>query len=457
MIWTACFAVLLAVPTASAWTPVENVCVPAADVGEWCGDGGPADRAGLVHPTSLDVLPDGTVVIFDSGTASEGRFAMVRAVTRDGIIHRVAGTGAAGESGDGGPAVAARIAAESSIAGRLDGSFLLAEADANRVRRVTPDGRIETVAGTGVRGSGGDGGAAVAAQLDAPASISTAPDGGYFLAHGGDGRIRRVAPDGTISTVGAVTPRWQFGESLLRLTALANGNVAVADGRTVRELVPNGTTRILWTLPRTGTVDQITAVAQGADGRLLVLTTRLLLRLEADGRTTRLAGTTDLRCHYPADGGPAARLTLALASDMAVDADAGVLVADWQNGRVRRIAPDGSQSLFAGGAGSRKGGNCGFGAGETDMDSWAVFLVTRVWLTRSQITVKGVSTLPARVDVTVRRRGHAVLRAARSIRAGEFRVVLDGRFSAGRYRVSLAGRGPRSLSRSAHGIGSLRR
>jgi hypothetical protein len=97
-----------------------------------------------------------------------------------------------------------------------------------------------------------------------------------------------------------------------------------------------------------------------------VLTFTRLLRLEADGRTTRLAGTTDDGCHYPRDGGPATGLTLALALDLAVAADGGVLVADWPNARVRRIGPDGSQSLFAGGAESGRGGGMWVRRGETD-------------------------------------------------------------------------------------------
>ena len=225
--------------------PVENICVPSASVPVCCGDEGPASGAGFVHPTSLDVLPDGTVAIFDSGVASNGRFAMVRAVTPDGNFHRVAGRGTAGESGDGGPALAARISAGSSIAGGTDGSILLVEADTNRVRRVTPNGRIETVAGTGARGSGGDGGSALAAQLHGPASISPAADGGYFVAAGGDGHVRRVAPDGAISTVGTVSSRWNIGKSLLRLTGLANGGVAVSDGRTPRVRAVDGSDRMV--------------------------------------------------------------------------------------------------------------------------------------------------------------------------------------------------------------------
>jgi hypothetical protein len=455
----ACLTAPATVSFAAAHPPVEGVCIADRYVfAAWCGDGGPARRAGLVHPTALGVLPGGSLVIFDSGTTPQGHFAMVREVTPDGIIRRVAGTGEAGESGDGGPARAARIAMHSTLAGRPDGSFLIAEADSNRVRRVTPDGRIETVAGTGARGFSGEGGPATAARLDRPASVTTTPDGGYLVVDGGDGRIRRIAPDGTISTFGAVKPRNSLGQSLLRIAALTDGDVALTDGKTVRRLTPGGADATLWTIPRAANgEDSVTAVAQAADGQILATTAGgLLLRIEADAPPTRLAGTTGFRCHYPPDGGPASRLTLGFPDDLAVSGDGSAFVADWVNSRVRRIAPDGSQSLVAGGEGSRWGGGCGFGAGETDTDDWPYFNITHVRMSHTQLRLETVSSFPATVRITVRRAGRVVLRAQRRIHSGRFKLALSGHFGAGRYRVSLAGRSPSGLTSEAENEGSVR-
>ena len=383
---------------------------------------------------------------------------MVREVTPDGIIQRVAGTGEAGESGDGGPARAARIAMHSTLAGLPDGSFLIAEADASRVRRVTVDGRIETVAGTGARGFSGDGGPAAAARLDQPASVSTTLDGGYVVVDGGDGRIRRIAPDGTISTIGAVKPRNLAGASLLRIAALGDGDVAVTDGRTVRRLTPGGSASTLWTIPPAANgEDFITSVAQAADGRVLATTAGgLLLAINADGRTTRLAGTTGFHCHYPPDGGPAARLTLAFPDDLAVSADGSIFVADWENSRVRRLAPDGSQSLVAGGEGSRSGGTCGFGAGGTDTDYWYVFNIDHVRMSHSQLRFETVSSFPGTVRITVRRAGRVALRVTRHIQAGRFTVVVPVHFGAGRYLIFLAGRSPTGLTSQTGAEASVR-
>lgn len=449
--WTAGLAVG-SVGSASAKPPVENVCVPASNGAEWCGDGGPARRAGVIHPSSLDVLPDGTVVIFENGTASQGRFAIVRAVTPDGVIHRIAGTGQAGESDGGGRALNARVAADSTIAARPDGSFLIAEREGNRIRQVTPDGRIDTVAGTGARGTSGDGGPARAATLDRPLSVSTTPDGGYVVADA-DGRIRRIAPDGTISTFATVKPRSLGGFPLLTLTAVANGDIVVGNGKVVVELSPHGAARTLFTVPRRDDQDDwVAAVAQAADGRILVTTARgFLLRIEPNGQATRLAGTTGFRCHFPPDGAPAARLTLASPDDLAVAPDGGILVADWENHRVRRIGPDGAQSLFAGGTGSRSGGSCGFGAGETDMDYWQILRITAVRMSHSRVTIRVLSTLPGRVKLAFRHGGRVVVRATRTIRAGTFRLALPGHFPSGRYQISLSGRSPTGLTgRTSH-------
>ena len=69
------------------------------------------------------------------------------------------------------------------------------------MRRVSPTGHITTVAGTGVQGSSGDGGAATAAQLNSPTGVATTPDGGYLIADYFGNRVRRVSPTGVITTV----------------------------------------------------------------------------------------------------------------------------------------------------------------------------------------------------------------------------------------------------------------
>jgi hypothetical protein len=119
----------------------------------------------------------------------------------------VAGTGTPGFSGDGGPATAAQLSFAYSVAVTSDGGFLITDAGNRRIRRVSPNGIITTVAGTGVQGSSGDGGAATAAQLDYPTGLATTPDGGFLIADWFGNRVRWVSPSGVITTVaGTGTP-----------------------------------------------------------------------------------------------------------------------------------------------------------------------------------------------------------------------------------------------------------
>src|SRR5262249_47522747 len=125
----------------------------------------------------------------------------------DGIIATFAGTGIDGYSGDGGPATQARVGHISSLAVGPDGSVYLAEYPSRgRVRKVGPDGVITTVAGTGgpcnpPTAPRGDGGPATLAQLYEPVGIAVGRDGSRYIADGAGGRVRRVGTDGTITTI----------------------------------------------------------------------------------------------------------------------------------------------------------------------------------------------------------------------------------------------------------------
>jgi len=119
----------------------------------------------------------------------------------DGIITTVAGTGVLGFGGDGGPATQAHIAEPTALAVGPDGSLYIADSANNRVRRAGVDGIITTVAGTGVLGFGGDGGPATQAHIAEPSGLAVSPDGSLYIADYWNMRIRRIAPDGIITTI----------------------------------------------------------------------------------------------------------------------------------------------------------------------------------------------------------------------------------------------------------------
>jgi sugar lactone lactonase YvrE len=169
----------------------------------FAGDGGPADQALLRLPSSIVALADGSLVVLDSGNQR------VRRIDPGGRIETVAGTGERGYTGDGGPALAASFAfpddGSATPGGKLavdgEGGILIADAGNHVVRRIDPGGAIATIAGTGAPGYSGDGGPAANAMLHAPVDVAVAPDGSVYIADRDNRRVRRVRPDGTIETV----------------------------------------------------------------------------------------------------------------------------------------------------------------------------------------------------------------------------------------------------------------
>jgi RHS repeat-associated protein len=176
----------------------DGILVPFAGTGQYAdynGEGIPALEANLEDPGGVAVGPDGSVYI------AETTAYRVRRVGPDGIISTIAGTGQSGDAGDGGPAINARLRFPRGLDIGRDGSIYIADHGSQRIRRVSPDGIISTVAGAGYTGETGDGGPATAAHLISPQDIAVGPDGSLYIAEKGRHRVRHVGPDGIISTI----------------------------------------------------------------------------------------------------------------------------------------------------------------------------------------------------------------------------------------------------------------
>ncbi len=150
-------------------------------------DGSVAATSPLASPADVELLPDGRVLI------AERESNRIRIVTTDGRLQTLAGTGASGYSGDGGPALSAQLSSPTGLA--LGNNTLYFTDNTNHVVRAIDlqSGTIRTIAGTGVAGFSGDGGLATQAKLNLPWSIALAPDNkSLFFTELGNHRVRVV-------------------------------------------------------------------------------------------------------------------------------------------------------------------------------------------------------------------------------------------------------------------------
>jgi len=207
------------------------------------GDGGPAVAAQLSWPGAMAVGGDGSVYVADSGNHR------IRRVSRDGVITTIAGTGAAGYDGDGGPAACAALSAPRGLALGPDGGLYIGDTENHRVRRVALDGTISTVAGSGGEGYGGDGRAAVEAQLSVPRGVAVGPDASLFIADCGNSVIRQVKSDGTIITIAGNGSEGYIGDGGLAIQAQLSdphGVVVSREGIVYTAEPRSSCVRVIW-------------------------------------------------------------------------------------------------------------------------------------------------------------------------------------------------------------------
>jgi len=260
------------------------------------GDGGPSSDAQLCAPFGVAVAPDGSIYIADSYNQR------IRRIAADGTIQTVAGHGpASGFSGDGGAASKAELAFPEGLAFAPDGTLYFADQLNQRIRRITPSGQIDTIAGTGEAGFNGDGLAAKDSKLNYPCSVAVASDGSLYIGDTLNSRIRRLAADGTLTTVAGTGT---FGYS-------GDGGPAV-------------NAQLL----------SACRFAVATDGTLIIADAYRVRQVSADGTISTVAGLGTY--YYSGDGGPALNAQV-IAQGVAVATDGTIYVAG--SNRIRKISP----------------------------------------------------------------------------------------------------------------------
>ena len=298
--------------------------VTGTGVAGFSGDGGPAVQALLSHPYGLAVDAAGNLFIADLGNAR------VRKVSTDGKIQTVAGGGSIvpGGNGDGGPAVLAQLLQPRNVAVDRDGTFYISDFGANRIYQISPAGIITTLAGTGNAGFSGDGSVALLAQLKSPAGLATDLNGALYIADTGNNRIRKVFR-GVITTVYNTT-----------------GPTGVAIG-------PSGALYIASTNYFGTSTKAIAGVAPARDvavdsaGNLYATTGQFVRKVTSAGVVTTVAGSAAPR-YFGGDNGPANAGRLHAPAGVAIDDAGNFYIADTANNRVRKVTAAGIISTIAG-------------------------------------------------------------------------------------------------------------
>ena len=147
-------------------------------------------------PTGLATDAEGNVYVADAGRS------LIYRVNAAGTSMSVfAGDASEGSKGDGGPASSAQLNVPYDLAIDTAGNLYVADTGNSRIRKITPGGTITTVAGSATAGFSGDGGAATAAQLNKPLGVAVDAAGVLYIADTDNSRIRRVSADGIIRTI----------------------------------------------------------------------------------------------------------------------------------------------------------------------------------------------------------------------------------------------------------------
>ncbi len=262
------------------------------------GDGGPANSAHLSFPTGIAVDPRGNLIIADQGNNR------IRKVNGAGIITTIAGNGAAGFSGDGGPATQATLDAPFGLVIDTRGIIYFTDALNQRVRKFAPGGIIKTVAGNGVAGFGGDGGNATLASLNFPRGLALDARGNLFIADTANHRVRQVTPRGVILTAAGTGQPGFSGDGGLAVNA-RTGN-------------PRG-------------------VVLDAAGNLYISNAGRQRVRKVDAITHIITTFAGSHCCFNGDGSDALGSQFFFLTGLLFDSAGNLLIVDSGNGRVRRV------------------------------------------------------------------------------------------------------------------------
>lgn len=295
--------------------------VAGTGAASYTGEGGLATNATLNDPRGLVTDTVGNLYFCDHLNH------VVRKIDTSGKITTIAGTGVAGYNGDNIPAATAQLNYPWRVSIDPAGNLYIADAVNDRIRKVTPDGMISTVAGNGSPGYTGDGGPATSATLQVPEQAEFDVYGNMFIADSYNNVVRKVAPDGTITTFAGTG----FGAGI--------GNHPPAGGSYTGD---GG-------LAAKATLNLPVSVAVDPAGSVYISDqiNNVIRKVDLNGIITTVAGVSGV-LGYNGDGGPATSAVFAYPAGIALDSSGDLYITDIGNSVLRVMLADGTMNTAAG-------------------------------------------------------------------------------------------------------------
>jgi gliding motility-associated-like protein len=333
----------------------------------WTGDGGPASTAEIFYPFSMEFDAAGNLYFSEVGNH------IIRKVDANGIISTIAGTSLnAGFGGDGGPAKMAKLNNPTGIAVDKNGVIYIADWLNHRIRKVDAAGIISTIAGTGIAGYSGDGSPAINAKLNLEGAVDLALDskGNLYISQPEFFIIRKIDPAGIITTVignGTKGYGGDNGNALNAQLSLPNGlaidkndNIYVADpgSNTVRKITPAGIISTFAGSPGNGysgdggpatnakfQIGSPTGVAIDGCGNLYVADyqNHVIRKIDQAGIISTVAGNNI--GNVTGNGGPATSASIWFPANIAVDPYNNLYIPDAFNSTIRRVTNPGTSII----------------------------------------------------------------------------------------------------------------
>jgi sugar lactone lactonase YvrE len=367
------------------------------------GDGGPASAANVCFPNRLAIDQTGNLYLTDGGRIREittdglirtvlgggtlNAFSIaldfnanlyiaeadtsglyrsepsrVRKLTPDGVLTAIVGKTIRGYSGDGGPSTAAQLSGPGPIAVDTSGNLYIADLSNARVRRVSREGIIQTVAGNGIEGFAGDGGPATSAQIRPPLDLFVDSLDNLYILENGTGLVRKVATDGMIATIAgcygvcASAPN-QDGVPAIqvplfpaqRIAVDTTGTLYIVQNDRIRKVGADGVISTVLTFDR----DRYSPIGFALDpaGSFYITSQWIrscqISKFLPDGSVTVIAGAGPCGLGGNGDGGLATAAQLSTVTGIELDATGNIYLTEPP--RVRKISPDGIIRTVAGG------------------------------------------------------------------------------------------------------------